>query len=581
MSAATGNLWTWSEISRAAKPLAEPTELAARTEIEHDFLRTTSRRQSAMNGLMMDYQLSLPTLLRRAETFFGDQEVVTRLPDKSFHRYTYRDMAGRAKQLAVALQKLGLERGDRVATLCWNHYQHLEAYFGIPCGGFVLHTLNLRLHPDDLAYIAKHGNDKAIIVDRSLLPLLEKFQDRTNIEHVFVVEDSYEELLNTASPEEWEDPQLDEREAAAMCFTSGTTGRCKGVVYTHRSTMLHALGVATTSPLGLRVAHGDTLLPVVPMFHANAWGYPYLAAMLGTKLVFPGPHLDPESLLEDFVQENVTWTAGVPTIWLGMLQMLDASDGKWDLSNMKGMLVGGSAVPRAMIAAYKDRHGLNVVQGWGMTETSPVASVSDFIGDLQHADQDTQFDFVAMAGIPLPLVEIRVRAGDEEVPWDGESMGELEVRGPWVADGYYEDDSQADRWTDDGWFRTGDIVSMHPRGFIQIKDRSKDVIKSGGEWISSVELENALMAHPSVAEAAVIAIPDDKWAERPLAAIVLKEGESVTPDQLRDHLAPKFAKWWLPDRFEFVDEIPKTSVGKFKKTALREQFAQEQVPASS
>jgi fatty-acyl-CoA synthase len=581
MSAATGSLWTWSEISRAAKPLAEPTELAPRTQIEDDFLRTTSRRQSAMNGLMMDYQLSLPTLLRRAETFFGDQEVVTRLPDKSFHRYTYRDMAGRAKQLAVALQKLGLERGDRVATLCWNHYQHLEAYFGIPCGGFVLHTLNLRLHPDDLAYIAQHGNDKAIIVDRSLLPLLEKFKDRTNIEHVFVVEDSYEELLATASPEEWEDPQLDEREAAAMCFTSGTTGRCKGVVYTHRSTMLHALGVATTSPLGLRVAHGDTLLPVVPMFHANAWGYPYLAAMLGTKLVFPGPHLDPESLLEDFVQEKVTWTAGVPTIWLGMLQMLDASDGKWDLSNMKGMLVGGSAVPRAMIAAYKDRHGLNVVQGWGMTETSPVASVSDFIGDLQDADQDTQFDFVAMAGIPLPLVEIRVRAGDEEVPWDGESMGELEVRGPWVADGYYEDDSQADRWTEDGWFKTGDIVSMHPRGFIQIKDRSKDVIKSGGEWISSVELENALMAHPSVAEAAVIAIPDEKWAERPLAAIVLKEGESVTPDQLRDHLAPKFAKWWLPDRFEFVDEIPKTSVGKFKKTALREQFAQEQVPASS
>ena len=534
-----------------------------------------------MNGLMMDYQLSLPPILKRAETFFGDQEVVTRLPDKSFHRYTYRDMAGRAKQLAVALQKLGLERGDRVATLCWNHYQHLEAYFGIPCGGFVLHTLNLRLHADDLAYIADHGNDKAVIVDRSLLPLLEQFQDRTKIEHVFVVEDSYEDLLATASPDEWEDPQLDEREAAAMCFTSGTTGRCKGVVYTHRSTVLHALGVATASPLGLRVAHGDTLLPVVPMFHANAWGYPYLAAMLGTKLVFPGPHLDPESLLDDFVQEKVTWTAGVPTIWLGMLQMLDAGEGKWDLSNMKGMLVGGSAVPRAMIAAYKERHGMNVVQGWGMTETSPVASVSDFIGDLQDADQDTQFDFVAMAGIPLPFVDIRVRAGDEDVPWDAESMGELEVRGPWVASGYYEDDSQADRWTDDGWFKTGDIVSMHPRGFIQIKDRSKDVIKSGGEWISSVDLENAIMAHPAVAEAAVIAIPDDKWAERPLAAIVLKEGETVSAEELKEHLAPKFAKWWLPDRFEFVEEIPKTSVGKFKKTALREQFAQEQVPASS
>ncbi|HET8872942.1 MAG TPA: AMP-binding protein, partial [Gaiellaceae bacterium] len=326
-----------------------------------------------MNGLMMDYQLSLPPILDRAETFFGDKEVVTRLPDKSFHRYTYRDMAARARQLAVGLQKLGLDRGDRVATLCWNHYQHLEAYFGIPCGGFVLHTLNLRLHPSDLAYVAAHADDRAVIVDRSLVPLLEQFQGETNIEHVFVVEDSYEDLLGSARPDEWEDPQLDEREAAAMCFSSGTTGRCKGVVYSHRSTVLHALGVATTSPLGLRVAHGDTLLPVVPMFHANAWGYPYLAAMLGTKLVFPGPHLDPESLLEDFVQEKVTWTAGVPTIWLGMLQMLDADPGRWDLSHMKGMLVGGSAVPRAMIAAYKERHGMNVVQGWGMTETSPVA----------------------------------------------------------------------------------------------------------------------------------------------------------------------------------------------------------------
>jgi fatty-acyl-CoA synthase len=535
-----------------------------------------------MQGLMMDdYQLTLPPILRRAETFFGDREIVTRLPDKSFHRYTYRDMAGRAKQLAVALGKAGLERGDRVATLCWNHYQHLEAYFGIPSGGFVLHTLNLRLHPSDLSYVATHADDRAVIVDRSLLPLLDQFKAETKIEHVFVVDDSYEELLATASPDEWSDPQLEERAAAAMCFTSGTTGRCKGVVYSHRSTILHALGVASLSPLGLRVAHEDTLLPVVPMFHANAWGYPYLAALLGTKIVFPGPHLDPESLLEDFVQERVTWTAGVPTIWMGMLQLLDANPGKWDLSHMKGMLVGGSAVPRSMIAAYKERHGLSVVQGWGMTETSPVASTTDFVGDLVDADQDTKFDFVAMAGLPLPFVEIRVRAGGEEVPWDGESMGELEVRGPWVAAGYYEDDSQQDRWTDDGWFQTGDIVSMHPRGFIQIKDRSKDVIKSGGEWISSVEVENALMAYPAVAEAAVIAIPDEKWMERPLAVVVLKEGETATADELREHLAPRFAKWWLPERFEFVDEIPKTSVGKFKKTALREQFAQAEAPVTA
>ncbi len=528
---------------------------------------------------MMDYQLTLPPILRRAETFFGDKQIATRLPDKSFHHYTYRDMARRAKQLAVALQKLGLERGDRVATLGWNHYQHLEAYFGIPCGGFVLHTLNLRLHPNDLAYIADHAGDRAVIVDESLVPLLDQFKDRTKIEHVFVVESSYEELLAGADAGDWRDPDLDENEAAAMCYTSGTTGLPKGVVYSHRSAVLHTLGVASYTPLGNPITEQDVVLPVVPMFHANAWGYPYICAMLGANLVFPGPFLDPESLLDDFVEEGVTWTAGVPTIWLGILQLLDAQPGRWDLSKLKGMLCGGSAVPRALIAAYKQRHGLAVVQGWGMTETSPVASVTDFVGDLRDADEETQFDYAAMAGLPLPFVEIRARIGDEEIPWDAETMGELEVRGPWVASGYYNTPEQAERWTDDGWFRTGDICSIHPRGFIQIKDRAKDVIKSGGEWISSVDLENALMAHPSVAEAAVIAISDPKWDERPLACIALKPGESVSAEELRQFIAPNFAKWWLPDRFEFVDEIPKTSVGKFRKTALREQFAQE--PASA
>ncbi len=526
-----------------------------------------------MNGLMMDFQLTLPPLLRRAETIFGDQEVVSRLPDRSFHTYTFRDLARRSKQLAVALRKLGLERGDRVATLCWNHHQHLEAYYGIPCGGFVLHTLNLRLHPDDIGYIAKHAGDKAVIVDQSLLPLWEQFKDQTDIEHVFVVEDGFEELLDTASADEWTDPELDEDEAAAMCYTSGTTGRPKGVLYSHRSTILHALGVATTSPLGLRISESDSICPVVPMFHANAWGYPYLAALTGSRLVFPGPYLDPESLLETFTSQKVTWTAGVPTLWLGMLQMLDAEPGKWDLSHMQGMLVGGSAVPRALIVAYKERHGFDIVQGWGMTETSPVASVTDYIGDLRKADQDTKYDYSAMAGVPLPLVECRVMLGSEELPWDGESMGELEVRGPWVAASYYSDDELKDRWSEDGWFRTGDIVSMDPRGFIQIKDRSKDVIKSGGEWISSVELENKIMGHPAVAEAAVIAIPDAKWQERPLAVVVTKPGESVTEEQLKEFLSGQCAKWWVPDRFEFIDEIPKTAVGKFRKTALRDQFA--------
>src|SRR5947199_32781 len=421
---------------------------------------------------MMDFPLTLPHLLRRSETYFGDKEIVTRLPDRSFHRYTYSDMARRAKQLAVALRELGLERGDRVATLSWNHYQHLEAYFGIPCGGFVLHTLNLRLHPNDNGYIAAHAG--------------------------------------------------------------------------------------------------------VSMFPSNAWGYPYIAAMLGSKQVFPGPHLDPESLLDDVVQEGVTWTAGVPTIWLGILQLLDAHPGKWDLSRMKGMLVGGSAAPRAMIAGFKERHNLMVCHGWGMTETSPVASVAALPGEIASADEETKFDYLAMQGLPLALVELRARDDSgNEIPRDGETMGELEVRGPWVASAYYETPEQSDRWTDDGWFKTGDIVSFDPRGHIQIKDRSKDVIKSGGEWISSVDLENALMAHPAVAEAAVIAIPDEKWQERPLAAVLLRDGASATAEELRDFLAPQFAKWWLPDRIEFVSEIPKTAVGKFRKTALREQFAQE------
>src|SRR5436190_4770625 len=522
---------------------------------------------------MMDFPLTLTHLLRRAETFYGNGEIVTRLPDRSLHRPTYRKTMRRAKQLAVALQQLGLERGDRVATLCWNHHQHHEAYFGIPCGGFVLHTLNLRLHPNDLAYIANHAGDRAVIVDRALVPLLEQFRERTQIEHVFVVEDSYEELLASADAAEWRDPELDENEAAAMCYTSGTTGLPKGVVYSHRSTVLHTFGVGADNPLGLGTSVYDAILPVVPMFHANAWGYAYLATMLGAKLVYPGPHLDAESLLELFVQEKVTWSAGVPTIWMGILEQLDANPGKWDLSHMKGMLVGGSAVPRAMIAAFGERHGLTIVQGWGMTETSPVASTAALPHDLAEADPEMRLDIMAMAGLPLPFVEIRARVGDEEVPWDGETMAELEVRGPWVASGYHNTPEQVDRWTDDGWFRTGDIVSIHPRGYIQIKDRSKDVIKSGGEWISSVELENALMAHPAVAEAAVIAIPDEKWQERPLAVVVLKDGATATDEELRAFLGPQFAKWWLPDRIEFLEEIPKTAVGKFKKTALREHFA--------
>jgi fatty-acyl-CoA synthase len=440
----------------------------------------------------------------------------------------------------------------------------------------VLHTLNIRLHPNDIGYIASHAGDRALIVDASLAPLVDQFRDQTQIEHVFVVEDSYEELLASANPNDWVEPELDENEAAAMCYTSGTTGMPKGVVYSHRSTILHTLGVAAANPLGVGIAEQDSLLPVVPMFHANAWGYPYLAAMVGTKLVFPGPHLDAESLLDDFLEEGVTWTAGVPTIWLGILQLLDANPGRWDLSRMKGMLVGGSAAPRAMIAGFKERHNLMVCHGWGMTETSPVASMAALPEEIADGDDEAKFDYLAMQGIPLALVELRAcDDSGNEIPRDGETMGELEVRGPWVASAYYEMPECADRWTGDGWFKTGDIVSFDPHGHIQIKDRSKDVIKSGGEWISSVDLENALMAHPAVAEAAVIAIPNEKWGERPLAAVVLKDGASATAEELREFLVPQFVKWWLPDRIEFVKEIPKTAVGKFRKTALRDQFAQQ------
>ena len=535
-----------------------------------------------MEGLMMDFPLTLTHLLRRAEAFFGDGEIVTRLPDRSFHRTNHRETLGRARQLAVALQRAGLERGDRVATLCWNHHQHHEAYFGIPCGGFVLHTLNLRLHPGDLDYIAKHAGDRAVIVDRSLTPLLDQFVGSTPIEHVIVVEDDYEQLIADAEPDAWRDPELDENEAAAMCYTSGTTGRPRGVVYSHRSSVLHALGVGANNPLGLGFGIGDAVMPVVPMFHANAWGYPYLATAIGAKLVYPGPHLDPESLLDAFAQEGVTWTAGVPTIWLGILALLDAQPDRWDLSHMKGMLVGGSAAPRSMIAGFKQRHGLNVVHGWGMTETSPVASTAQLLGELRDADEETQFDYIAMQGIPLPLVELRNR--DEEgniLPWDGEAMGELEVRGPWVAAGYYETPEQADRWTPDGWFKTGDVVSIHPRGFIQIKDRSKDVIKSGGEWISSIEIENIAVGHPKAAICAVIGAAHPKWDERPVLLVKLKEGETATREEFLKFLEGKIARWWTPDDVVFVDDIPLGATGKIDKKLIRDRMKDYVLPTAA
>jgi fatty-acyl-CoA synthase len=540
-----------------------------------------------LEGLTQDFQLTLPYILRRAEQLYGYREIVTRRPDKSFHRHTFADFVARSKRLAVALGGLGLEPGDRVGTLGWNTYQHLEAYFGVPCSGAVLHTLNPRLHEDDLAYIANHAEDRVMLVDETLVPVFEKFRDKTNIEHAVVVTEggdvpegmiSYEDLLSGVDEADFEYPDFDEHQAAAMCYTSGTTGRPKGALYSHRSTVLHSMMAAMGNTFAL--SERDCVLPVVPMFHVNAWGLPYASVLVGAKLMMPGPHLDPASLLEDFEQEGVTFTAGVPTVFLAVLQALDAEPDAHDLSELRSMVIGGSAAPRGVIEAYQDRHGIEVVHAWGMTEMSPIGTVANLPTAIRELPKEEQLEYKAKQGYPVPFVEIRARGDEGFVPWDGQALGELEVRGPWVARSYYEAPEGDDKFTEDGWFKTGDIVTIDSFGFIKIADRSKDLIKSGGEWISSVELENALMAHPAVAQAAVIAIPHERWDERPLAAIVLKEGESATEDDLRRHLENDFAKFWLPDAYEFVESIPMTATGKFQKLKLREQFEGYQVAKS-
>ena len=532
-----------------------------------------------LEGLAQDYQLTLPAILRRAEQLYGYREIVTRRPDKSFHRHTFADFVSRSKRLAVALKKLGLEDGDRVGTLGWNTYQHLEAYFGAPCSGAVLHTLNPRLHEDDLSFIANHAEDRVMLVDEALVPVFQKFRDKTNIEHAVVVTEGgdvpdgmmgYEDLLADADEADFVYRDFDEKQAAAMCYTSGTTGRPKGALYSHRSTVLHSMMVAMGNSFAL--SERDCVLPVVPMFHVNAWGLPFASVLVGAKLMMPGPHLDPESMLEDFEQEGVTFTAGVPTVFLAVLQALDAEPDRYDLSKLRSMVIGGSAAPKGVIEAFEKRHGIDVVHAWGMTEMSPIGTIANLPTPVAELPDDERLEYRAKQGNPVPFVEIRARGDEGFAPWDGESLGELEVRGPWVARRYYNAPEGDDKFTDDGWFTTGDIVTIDEYGFIKITDRTKDLIKSGGEWISSVELENALMAHPAVSQAAVIAIPHEKWDERPLAAIVLKEGESTTEEDLQAHLEKDFAKFWLPDAYEFVESIPMTATGKFQKLKLREQF---------
>jgi fatty-acyl-CoA synthase len=533
-----------------------------------------------VNSTMMSSPLLLTGLLDRAAKLFSNAEIISARPDGSRHRSNYREVHQRAMQLSAALQRARIRNGDRVATLMWNQQEHLEAYFGVPAVGAVVHTLNLRLHPEEIAYIVNHAEDRFLIVDDVLLDVFEQFRPQVHFERVFVVEhgcgrqtaggESYESFLADAGEPNY--PDLAEDEAAAMCYTSGTTGKPKGVLYSHRAIALHSLAMAL--PDQLHFSCYDTVLPAMSMFHANAWGFPYAAAMTGSKLVFPGRNLQPEALLDLMEAEQVTLTGGVPTIWLAVLNALDCHPGRWKLAPGLRVAVAGSAAPESMFRRF-DKFGVRVIQPWGMTETTPLATVSHLKPHLEKQSEDERYAVRAKQGLPSPFIEIRAVNEPDTIPWDGVTSGELHIRGPWVASSYYQLDP-GDRWTADGWFRTGDVVAIDPEGYVKITDRVKDLIKSGGEWISSVDLENAIVAHEAVKEAAVIAVPHPKWVERPLAVVVLKDGCHACDEDLKTFLAQRFAHWQLPDAFVFVDELPHTSTGKLLKSKLRKEFQQWQ-----
>ena len=540
-----------------------------------------------MQGQMMDYQLTLTPLLERARCLFPRKEIVTKA-GPSLERYTYEQMGERVARLANALEKLGIQRGDRVATFAWNNSRHLETYFAVPCMGAVLHPINLRLPGDQIAYIINHAEDQILLLDPSLLPAIEKLAPHLKtVKHYIVMGDkvpegttlspvsAYEDLLKNTSPEyPW--PNLDENEAAAMCYTSGTTGNPKGVVYSHRAIYLHSLGLSMTDSFG--ISERDTFMPVVPMFHVLAWCLPFATVMLGSKLVFPGPHLQPRDLAELIQAEKVTLTAGVPTLWMGLLHLLDNE--RYDLSSLRGMIVGGAAAPQSMIEGFKKKHGLDVMHAWGMTETTPLGTVSRLKSYQLELPEAEQFALRAKQGVGVPGIEVRaINEEGKEIAWDGKQFGELQVRGAWVISSYYKDDRTAESFQD-GWFRTGDVVTIDSEGFMQIVDRTKDLVKSGGEWISSQELENAIMSHSKVLEAAVIAMPHPKWQERPLACVVPKPDfkDSLTKDEILDHIRPLFPKMYIPDDVVFIEAVPKTSVGKFDKKLLRAQFKDYKMP---
>jgi fatty-acyl-CoA synthase len=522
-----------------------------------------------------DHPLTLRHVLERMRGIYGDASVVTQ-EDDGRRRTTYAELGERVDRLSGALIELGVGPGDRVATFAWNTQEHLELYLAVPCVGAVLHTVNIRLFEEDLEYIFNHAEDRVLFVDATLVDRIAPLAGRLDTVRRLVVIGGdgselpgaigYEDLVG-AQPGDFAYPDLDDRSPAGLCYTSGTTGKPKGVVYSHRSQTLHALAACTADSMG--VSSSDRVLPVVPMFHANAWGLAYASGITGADLLLPSRFTAAEPLVAMLEEERATIAAAVPTVWLDVLSRLDERPA--DLSALRTVICGGAAVPLSLMQAFEERHGVRILQAWGMTETGPLASVAR-PPRATAGDADAAWRFRDTAGRLLPFVEARVVAEDGTVlPWDGESDGELEVRGPWVAAGYLGVDAP-DKF-DDGWLRTGDIASIDERGYIRITDRAKDVIKSGGEWISSVELEKELIAHPDVVEAAVIAKPDERWTERPLACVVLREGASCGGDELREHLSGRVAKWWLPDEYAFIDEVPKTGTGKYDKKLLRQRLA--------
>ncbi len=527
-----------------------------------------------LKSTMQETPLLISDILIYGQQVHAQSKVITVLED-GYREATFAEVGHRAELLASALSKLGVGTGDRVGTFLWNNQAHMEAYLAIPSMGAVLHTLNIRLFPEQLNYVINHAEDKVVIVDDVLVPLLARVVDQlTSVETFVVVGDGdasalgnavrYEDLLNEAEPfADW--PALDETAAAAMCYTSGTTGNPKGVVYSHRSTYLHSMAATSANSIGM--SERDRILVIVPMFHANAWGTPYAAWMSGCDLILPQQHLMGQALSRIIPEQRPTLACGVPTVWNDLLAVATASP--VDMSSLRMVTAGGSAVPRTLMESFEGLFGVNIVQGWGMTETSPLAAMSH---PPFRSDPSRAMDYRVKAGRVLSGVKVRVVADDGSVlPNDGHSVGEFQITGPWITASYYLDDDQEK--FQDGWLRTGDVGTLDAEGFMVIADRSKDVIKSGGEWISSLELEDEIMAHPDVFEAAVVAVPDDRWDERPLACVVVRPGVTITAESLLDFLQSRVAKWWLPERWTFINEVPKTSVGKFDKKVLRAQYA--------